>query len=326
MLTDRAPGAEIGRMTETLLCAIARPDSAADEAAGGLPPAAAGSVQMLALPAAPVLLSQLRSESPAALSRLAAALDAPSCALLMQCAISLGLGPPGGRRSTFEAAIDAFGVRRAVDLFGTLALVGQMRALAQQRDGAGGPCASWAGFWEHSLNRARVLAWLARRHGGESADLALGFGLLCDSAVALMMLELQSPSYRVTLAEANLGHRPVTEVERSRHGIDHAEVAERLALHWGLDAGLAGAVGRHHDARVLTPEPSSPEQPCRVRLLVALGLVADRMTVRPAARHRQHVEWQRGGAMALHVLGLSLQDYDDWLDEVSVQATLGGRG
>lgn len=30
--------------------------------------------------------------------------------------------------------------------------------------------------------------------------------------------------------------------------------------------------------------------------------------------------------MALHVLGLSLQDYDDWLDEVSVQATLGGRG
>ena len=50
------------------------------------------------------------------------------------------------------------------------------------------------------------------------------------------------------------------------------------------------------------------------------------VTVRPAARHRQHVEWQRGGAMALHVLGLSLQDYDDWLDEVSVQATLGGRG
>ena len=49
-------------MTETLLCAIARPDSAADEAAGGLPPAATGSVQMLALPAAPVLLSQLRSE------------------------------------------------------------------------------------------------------------------------------------------------------------------------------------------------------------------------------------------------------------------------
>ena len=32
------------------------------------------------------------------------------------------------------------------------------------------------------------------------------------------------------------------------------------------------------------------------------------MTVRPAARHRQHVEWQRGGAMALHVLGLSLQE------------------
>ncbi|MFO1275485.1 MAG: hypothetical protein U1F21_05565 [Sphaerotilus natans] len=45
----------------------------------------------------------------------------------MQCSVALGLGPPGGRRSTFEAAIDGFGAHRAVDLFGVLALVGQMR-------------------------------------------------------------------------------------------------------------------------------------------------------------------------------------------------------
>lgn len=309
-------------MTETLLRnALPVPAEAADGAAppsqGPGLPAPGG----LALPQPPVLLTQLRGEPVAALSRLAACLDAPSCATLMQCSVALGLGPPGGRRSTFEAAIDGFGAHRAVDLFGVLALVGQMRALAQQRDGAGGPCASWAGFWEHGLHRARVLAWLARRHGGVPADLALSFGLLCDSAVALMMLELQAPSYRVTLAEANLGHRPVTEVERGRHGTDHAEVACAIARGWGLDAELAAAVGRHHDDRVL----SAPGQP-QVRTLVALGLVADRMTVRPAARHRQHVEWQRGGALALHALGLSLQDYDDWLDEIGVQATPGGRG
>ncbi|MFM2341152.1 MAG: hypothetical protein RLZZ592_805 [Pseudomonadota bacterium] len=299
------------RMTVTLQCSAATA-AAADVAAGPCG---------LSLPEVPDLLERLRSEPVGGLSRLAACLDAPSCSLLMQCAVMLGLGPPGGRRSTFEAAVEVFGPQRTVDLFGVLTLVGQMQMLANRRDGAGGPCTSWASFWSHSLNRARVLAWLARRHGSEGPDLALAFGLLCDSAVALMMLELQTPSYRVTLAEANLGHRPVTEVERGRHGTDHAEVAGRIAAGWGFDAGLARAVGHHHDDRALTPQQDE-----RVRTLVALGLVADRMTVRPAARHRQHVEWQRGGTMALHVLGMSAQDYEDWLDEVNLHSVLNGRG
>jgi HD-like signal output (HDOD) protein len=143
------------------------------------------------------------------------------------------------------------------------------------------------------------------------------FGLFCDVGIPVLLQRFESPSYRVTLAEANLGFRAFTEVERGRHGTDHAVVGAALARTWGVDEDIVEAVCLHHDYRVLGVEhrlrPSS--------LLIALALVAERMIQLHRGRNR-HGEWQRGGAQALAALGMDEDDFEDWSDEIRTQMVL----
>ena len=102
-------------------------------------------------------------------------------------------------------------------------------------------------------------------------DLAHSFGLFCDIGIPVLLPRFESPSYRVTLAEANLGHRPFTDVEFARHGTHHALVGATMAASWGLSDEIVQALALHHDYRCL----GSKDVPERVQVLVALTLLAE---------------------------------------------------
>jgi HD-like signal output (HDOD) protein len=171
-------------------------------------------------------------------------------------------------------------------------------------------------FWDVASKRGMVMSWLAQRHGQIEPDVAHTCGLFCDVGIPVLLQHCHSPSYQVTLAEANLGHRPFTDVERARHGTDHAAVGAALAHSWGINSEVVEAVSLHHDYRVFVA-PVAP----RLKQLVALCLVADRIIQRHYGLNR-HAEWQRGGAQALRVLELSADQFDAWTDEVHSQLEL----
>jgi HD-like signal output (HDOD) protein len=173
-------------------------------------------------------------------------------------------------------------------------------------------------FWDVAHRRSLAMSWLARQHGGVEPDVAHTFGLFCDVGIPVLMQRFTQPSYRVTLAEANLGRRPFTEVERSRHGTDHAVVGAALAHRWGVSAEIVEAVCLHHDYRVFTL-PVAP----RLRTLVALALVAERFIQRQNGRNR-HGEWARGGHRALLALGVGEAEYEAWCDEMQSQFAVDG--
>jgi HD-like signal output (HDOD) protein len=49
------------------------------------------------------------------------------------------------------------------------------------------------------------------------------------------------------LAIAHQQRCPIDDVERSRHGVTHAEVGAHLLALWGLPHTVTEAVARHHD-------------------------------------------------------------------------------
>lgn len=228
-----------------------------------------------------------------------------TAAALLQSAGALGLDP-GGRRATWGQAVHRFGAERAVALLTALALVA---VLPVEVDGPDR-------YRTFALQRARLMAWLARRHGDVEPDVALVCGLYGEAGVALMLQRFQSPSYRATLAEVNLGHRPCIDIERIRHGIDHAMLGGALARGWQASEDVVEAVLHHHDYAWLGRQPAR-----RQGLLVALGLLAERMIRQPPGRQR-HAEWVRGGALALQALDVAPEEAQAWNDEIDARRHL----
>lgn len=264
----------------------------------------------IGIPPCPEMLQRLHAELSSrapqvdTLVRLASADVAVSAALLK--AAQVHWDGQQGRRSTLQQAFERLGPVRCTALLSALVL---RRVLPSH-----GP--TLERFWDVAHKRSVVMAWLARRHGLVEADVAQTFGLFCDVGIPVLIQRFQNPSYRVTLAEANLGHRPFTEVERSRHGTDHAVVGAALARTWGVGEDIVEAVCLHHDYRVFTAPVDS-----RLRVMIALALVAERMIQLQLGGNR-HAEWQRGGALALHALSMSADDFDEWSDEVQAHMVL----
>lgn len=267
-------------------------------------------VRDIGIPPRPHLLDRLHDELLHDAPRLdmlvqLASYDVAVAAALLKVANARG---PGIRSSagTLRRAFEQLGSKRCIAILSALVL---RKVLPVQAD-------TYERFWDVAHRRSLAMAWLARQLGVVEADVAHTFGLFCDVGIPVLLQRFEQPSYRVTLAEANLGHRPFTEVERSRHGTDHATVGAALALSWGVSDEIVEAVAWHHDYRVFT-------QPGRTRVahLVALALVADRYLQRRAGRNR-HGEWRRGGMQALLALGAREVDFDAWCDELESQLEL----
>lgn len=267
-------------------------------------------VMGIGIPPRPQLLERLHTELLRPEPRLdmlvqLASYDVAVAAALLKVATARwpGVPRPAG---TLRRAFEELGSERCITILSALVL--------QQVLPAQGP--TLERFWDVAHRRSLAMSWLAHQHGGVEPDVAHTFGLFCDVGIPVLMQRHAQPSYRVTLAEANLGRRPFTEVERSRHGSDHAVVGAALAHSWGVSREIVEAVALHHDYRVFA-QPVAP----RLRTLIALALVAERYIQRQSGRNR-HGEWARGGAQALLALGIGEADFEDWCDELQAQFAL----
>jgi HD-like signal output (HDOD) protein len=269
----------------------------------------------IGIPPCPEMLMRLRAELGRPQPRTeelarTAMTDVAVSAALLKLAYAPWMGGERGRgRGTVAQAFERLGPARCTALLSALVL--------REVLPAHGP--SLERFWDVANRRSVAMAWLARRHGTVAPDVAQTFGLFCDVGIPVLLQRFEAPSYRVTLAEANLGWRPFTEVERARHGTDHAVVGAALARTWGVGEDIVEAVCLHHDYRVL----GAPQRHRPPSLLIALALVAERMIQLHRGRNR-HGEWLRGGAQALATLGMTADDFEDWSDEIRTQMVLSG--
>ena len=270
-------------------------------------------VEEIGIPPCPDMLLRLRAEldrTPPRTEELAriAMTDVTISAALLKAAYAPWTGRGRGR-GTVAQAFERLGPARCTALL--------MALLLPEVLPAHGP--SLERFWDVAHRRSVAMAWLARRHGEVEPDVAQTFGLFCDVGIAVLLQRFHAPSYRVTLAEANLGHRAFTDVEHTRHGTDHAVVGAALARTWGVQEDIVEAVCLHHDYRVL----AAPHRQRASSRLIALALVAERMIQLHRGRNR-HGEWARGGSLALAALGMTADDFEDWSDEIRTQMVLSG--
>jgi HD-like signal output (HDOD) protein len=165
-------------------------------------------------------------------------------------------------------------------------------------------------FWDVSSKRSQAMGLMASRVGLESS-VAQTMGLFADVGIPLLAKRFSEPSYIDTLDEAaSSSDRAFTHVEQSRHSTDHTVIGSLLARSWGLSMDVINAVRLHHDYEILQEGASAI-----VQELVALCLVVEHIIQRFQGM-TQHVEWIKGGELAMKTLALSQTDVDNWADEL----------
>jgi len=192
-------------------------------------------------------------------------------------------------------------VRQAVALVGlnTLrALAVSVGAHAQFGDGG----RAVAGFSVDELQRrasqvARVAAIVRGRES--DADDAFSAALLLD--IGLLVLAQQEPDHlRELMAAAGTDARTLTEVERDRGDVSHAEIGAHLLAVWGLPHSIVEVVAHHADPTAIP----SPVFDVAAATFIALAIVD---TLHP------HAMFGSGGLSALD---------GDYLDALGVRSRL----
>lgn len=109
-------------------------------------------------------------------------------------------------------------------------------------------------LWRHSLAVALCAEDIAR-YAGLHAETAYMAGLLHDVG-QLLMFVADPVDYSEILRQQIADDRPLVEIERSRWGVDHAQVGRELARRWNLPGDIAESIGAHHarDARAPVSE------------------------------------------------------------------------
>ncbi len=98
-------------------------------------------------------------------------------------------------------------------------------------------------FWDHALGVAAGASLISMRLGVSRGE-AFSAGLLHDIGEALLF-RFDPRHYRRLLADLGEGV-PRVEAEVELYGMSHADVGAAALAHWGLPAGLVGAVREHH--------------------------------------------------------------------------------
>jgi HD-like signal output (HDOD) protein len=155
-----------------------------------------------------------------------------------------------------------------------------------------------ARFWDVSEKRAKSMAFLASELRTGTPDRAHTFGLFCDIGIPLMKAHFTDYLETLALANSRSGNG-FTDIERSRHGIDHAVVGAVLAEQWGMDEVVVMAIRLHHDYDVLYQE----SVPAEVRALLAMNLQTERV-IQAFRGDAVSLEWVAGGAAATEALDL----------------------
>lgn len=162
-----------------------------------------------------------------------------------------------------------------------------------------------ARFWDVSEKRANGMTYLAQKTRLMPPEIAHGFGLFCD--IGIPILKATFPSYLATLALANReASTRFTEIERSRHGVDHAMVGSLLAQEWDFDTDIVLAIRLHHSYETFSDPTCSSE----LRALIAANLVVEK-AIQQFRKESSSLEWVVGGAAAMEVLSLNDADVED---------------
>lgn len=259
----------------------------------------------IGFPSRPSLLADVQTElnrgdpDPRVLARLASA-DAAMSAALMKLANSpwMGLLRPA---DTVERAIMLLGVAQFQAILYELVL---RRTLA-----CDGP--SMERFWDTTAKRSTAMFYLARQHVICPSDVAHTTGLFLDVGIPLMLQKYNEPKYLDTLRMAEKSDQPFTEVERLRHGTDHALVGASMARTWGVSQTALLVLRLHHEYASLKSERT----PRVIRQLIALAVVVDYMIERYQHMHHSR-EWEKGGKIAMDVLGLDDYALTEWTEDI----------
>ena len=161
-----------------------------------------------------------------------------------------------------------------------------------------------ARFWDVSEKRAKGMAFIANHNKAVPPDMAHMFGLFCD--IGIPLLKAHSPTYIKTLELANhAAATGFTDIEQSRHGIDHTVIGSMLTEKWGIDPAVSAAIRLHHAPSTLYDEAV----PVAVRALLATNLIVEK-AIQEFRGNTVSLEWIEGGNAASEALGLTSDDVD----------------
>ena len=165
-------------------------------------------------------------------------------------------------------------------------------------------------FWDVSDKRAMAMSLLSRKLRVATPDIAHTFGLFCDIGIPLLLTRF--PDYTETLRLANdSAEERFTTVEDQRHRTCHATIGALLAKNWGLSADVAMAIRLHHEYEVIADNIT----PDLIKGLVALSLVVEKV-IQSYQHQNKHYEWDKGGALALDALGITIDEMEDICEDL----------
>lgn len=167
-------------------------------------------------------------------------------------------------------------------------------------------------FWDVSTKRSLAMVRLAKALRSCPPDVAHTFGLFCDIGIPLLINRF--PDYVDTLETANSDcDNQFTTCEDIKHGTNHAMIGSILARSWGLSDDVTAAIEIHHNYAAMQDSTISKTG----KSLIALALVAERaIQLYDGLNH--HVEWEKGGELALEVLKVSEEEITELYDELHV--------
>jgi HD-like signal output (HDOD) protein len=255
-------------------------------------------IQQLGIPSSPTLLTKLvqavQAEEPD-FRRVETVIsaDVALSASMLKTANSALFGLRH-KVTSVHAALAVLGLRNIANLV--------MGLLLRQAFPAAGDI-SIQRFWDSSARISLVASRIAADVGVDRYE-AHTFALFRDSGMPLMMRRY--PTYKMILDGALLrAGRRLTDIERERLKLDHAQVAAVLAREWDLPSTMCMAVHRHHEYPLWKSlEPSAAR-------FSAVALLAEEAIARSATR-TSTAEWPHGGEAALAVLDVPAAKLDEW--------------
>jgi len=158
------------------------------------------------------------------------------------------------------------------------------------------------------------MTFLARTRRVVPPALAHTYGLFAEVGIAILLQRFPGRNgYLLTLEKSNVHEGSITALEQSVHAVDHALVGALTARTWGVSQTAVLATRLHHEYSAwMGPMPP------QVRELVALGLICETIIQRYEGMNK-HLEWDKGGHIALAALGITDAELAGWTADVHDQ-------
>lgn len=205
-------------------------------------------------------------------------------------------------------------VRQAIQVIGLSMLSRTVTGVVLKKALSGDNQAGMDAFWDASAKVAMIAAFIARQLPGVNKEEAYTFGLFQNCGIPILLQRF--PDYENTLARAEADRESRhTEVEEAAHGTDHATMGYLLTKSWNLPADLSQAIRYHHDYALVSE--AKAQLSTQSRNLVAIGLAASH-AMNVHAGISDSVEWAKGGHYALAHLGLSQDEFDEILSDLTL--------